>query len=57
MEQTVFGKVERDIKLKQAQLQQIQNSLDFIEDVRKERQLRCELEDLMKGRTNVGTKD
>ena len=28
-------------------MQQIQNSLDFIEDVRKERQLRCELEDLM----------
>nr|POE50299.1 hypothetical protein CFP56_48007 [Quercus suber] len=39
----VFGKVERDNKFKQAQLQQIQNSFGSIEDVRKERQLRCEL--------------
>ncbi|XP_075675158.1 uncharacterized protein LOC142644424 [Castanea sativa] len=43
----VFGKVGRDIKLKQAQLQQLQDSLGSIEDVRKDRQLRCELEDLM----------
>ena len=44
---SVFGMVERGIMLKQAQLQQIQNCLDSSEDVRKERQLRSELEDLI----------
>lgn len=41
----VFGKVERDIKLKQAKLQQIQNSINSIQDVMKDRTLRNELED------------
>ena len=43
----VFGKVERDIKLKQDQLQQIQNSISTIEDVRLERSLRNDLEELL----------
>lgn len=43
----VFGKVERDIKVMQTQLQQIQNSINSIEDVVKERALRNELEDLL----------
>lgn len=41
----VFRKVERDIKVMQTQLQQIQNSINSIEDVVKERALRNELED------------
>lgn len=43
----VFGKVEKDIKVMQTQLQQIQNSINSIEDVVKERALRNELEDLL----------
>lgn len=43
----VFRKVERDIKVMQTQLQQIQNSINSIEDVVKERALRNELEDLL----------
>lgn len=43
----VFGKVDRDIKVMQTQLQQIQNSINSIEDVVKERALRNELEDLL----------
>lgn len=43
----VFGKVERDIKVMQTQLQQIQNSINSIEDVVKERALRNELEGLL----------
>ena len=43
----MFGKVERDIKLKQDQLQQIQNSISTIEDVRLERSLRNDLEEFL----------
>ncbi|XP_023877910.1 uncharacterized protein LOC111990365 [Quercus suber] len=43
----VFGKVDYEIKLKQAQLQQIQNSIGSVEDIRKERLLRGELEELL----------
>lgn len=43
----VFGKVERDIKVMQTQLQQIQNSINSIKDVVKERALRNELEGLL----------
>ena len=43
----MFGKVERDIKLKQDQLLQIQNSISTIEDVRLERSLRNDLEELL----------
>ena len=44
---SVFGKVDYEIKLKQAQLQQIHNSIRFIMDVRKERLLRGDLEELL----------
>ena len=43
----VFGKVKNDIRLKQAQLQSIQNSILTIDDVRKEKLFREELETLM----------
>ena len=43
----MFGKVERDIKLKQDQLLQIQNSISTIEDVRLERSVRNDLEELL----------
>ena len=43
----MFGKVERDIKLKQDQLLQIQNSISTIEDVRLERSLRNDLEEFL----------
>ena len=43
----VIGKVERDIKLKQDQLQQIQNSISTIKDVRLERSVRNDLEELL----------
>lgn len=43
----VFGKVDYEIKLKQPQLQQIQNSIGSVEDIRKERLLRGELEELL----------
>ena len=44
---SVFGKVDYEIKLKLAQLQQIQNSIRSITDVRKERLLRGDLEELL----------
>ena len=43
----VFGKVENDIRLKQALLQSIQNSILTVDDVRKEKLFREELETLM----------
>ena len=43
----VFEKVENEIKLKQNQLQQLQDSIVNAEDVRKERDFRKELEDLL----------
>lgn len=43
----VFGKVEQEIHLKQAQLQQMQNSIYTVEDVRKEKLVRADLETLM----------
>ncbi|XP_075645292.1 uncharacterized protein LOC142616298 [Castanea sativa] len=43
----VFGKVEDDIRLKQAQLQSIQNSIHTVDDVRKETLFREELETLI----------
>ena len=43
----VFGKVKNDIRLKQAQLQSIQNSILTIDDVRNEKLFREELETLM----------
>jgi len=42
-----FGKVENEIRLKQAQLQSIQNSILTIDDVRKEKLFREELETLL----------
>ena len=44
---SVFGKLDYEIKLKQTQLQQIQNSIRSVEDVRKERLLRGVLEELL----------
>ena len=43
----VFGKVENDIQLKQAQLQSIQNSIHTVDDVRKKKLFKEELETLM----------
>ena len=43
----VFGKVKNDIRLKQAQLQSIQNSILTVDDVRKEKLFREDLETLM----------
>jgi len=43
----VFEKVENEIKLKQNQLQQLRDSIVNAEDVRKERDFRKELEDLL----------
>lgn len=43
----VFGRVECEIKLKQAQLQNIQNSINSVEDVRKEKAIREEPEVLL----------
>ena len=44
---TVFGKVEKDIKEKQQKLQEVQNTIQTLADVRKERDLREEIESLM----------
>ena len=43
----VFGKVDREIKDRQLKLQQIQDSIHTVEDVRQEKELRLELEYLM----------
>lgn len=43
----VFGRVENDIRVRQAQLQGIQNSIHTVEDVTKEKLTREELETLM----------
>ena len=43
----VFGKVENEIQLKQAQLQSIQNSIFTIDDVKKKKLFREELETLL----------
>ena len=43
----VFGKVENEIKEKQQQLQDLQDSFQTIADVKKERELREEIENLM----------
>ena len=43
----IFGMVEHEVHQKQLQLQEIQNSIFTIEDVRKERLLREDLEILM----------
>ena len=43
----VFGKVEKQILDKQSELQHIQNDIHNLEDVRKERTLREDLETLM----------
>jgi len=45
----VFGKLEQEIQLKQTQLQEIQNSIFTVEDVRKEKMVREDLETLMHG--------
>ena len=45
---SVFGKVELEIKKKLAELQEMQDSIVSIEDVRKEKILRKELEGLLK---------
>ena len=45
----VFGKLEHEIQLKQTQLQEIQNSIFMVEDVRKEKMVREDLETLMHG--------
>ena len=44
----MFGRVEIDIKSKMDQLQQLQNSINSLVDIRKERQLREEIEDLIR---------
>ena len=43
----VFGRVERDIQQKMIQLQDAQNSISSIDDVRKEKVIREELETLL----------
>ena len=43
----MFSRVEIDIKSKMDQLQQLQNSINSLEDIGKERRLREELEDLL----------
>ena len=43
----MFGKVDREIKSRQLKLQQIQDSIHTVEDVRQEKELRLELEYLM----------
>ena len=43
----MFGKVDREIKNRQLKLQQIQDSIHTVEDVRQEKELRLELEYLM----------
>ena len=43
----MFGKVDREIKNMQLKLQQIQDSIHTVEDVRQEKELRLELEYLM----------
>lgn len=43
----MFGKVECEIKLKRAHLQQIQNSIGSIKDVRKKSLIKSELEELL----------
>lgn len=43
----MFRKVESEIKLKQAHLHEIQNSISSLEDVMEERHLRNEFEDLL----------
>ena len=45
---SIFGKVELEIKKKLAELQEMQDSIVSIEDVRKEKILRKELEGLLK---------
>ena len=44
---TIFGKIDKEIKDKQLQLQHLQNTIHTVEDVKKERYLRIELENLM----------
>ena len=44
---TVFGKLEKEIKDKQLELQHLQNTIHTVEDVKKERDLRIDLENLM----------
>lgn len=44
---TVFGKVDKDITDKQLELQQLKDSIHTVEDVKKERELRLEIENLM----------
>ena len=42
----VFGRVENEIKMKQFQLQILQNSISSIEDAKREKSLKLEIEDL-----------
>lgn len=44
---TVFGKLDKEIKDKQLELQHLQNTIHTVEDVKKERDLRIDLENLM----------
>lgn len=44
---SIFGRVDLEIKKKLAELQEIQDSIAFVEDVRKEKSLREELEGLL----------
>ena len=44
---TIFGKIEKELKEKQQDLQEIQDNIQTMADVRKERQLREEIEMLM----------
>ena len=44
---TVFGKIDKEIKDKQLELQHLQNTIHTVEDVKKERDLIIDLENLM----------
>ena len=44
---TVFGKLDKEIKDKQLELQHLQNTIHTVEDVKKERDLIIDLENLM----------
>ena len=52
----VFGKVEIEIKMKQSQLQQLQDSIVTSEDVMRERVCREELEELLNREELIGLK-
>ena len=43
----VFGRMENEIKMKQFQLQILQNSISSIEDAKREKSLKLKIEDLL----------